>query len=53
MCSVDIGVLFMISSISLMGMGLFRTIQESNYFDMLIYVTNIIAWIIALFTTEE
>lgn len=45
--------LFLLFSISLLGMGILSSISQGLYFYTLICVLNLVAWYLALITDKE
>jgi len=50
---INIGVGYLIFSVSVLGMGLFSSIQDHLYFYSAICLMNLIAWYIALIYQDD
>ena len=50
---IDFGMLFLLLSIGFLGMGLLNSLMEGEYFYTFICGISLLAWYIALITSNE
>lgn len=50
---IDIGVLYLVFSISMLGMGVFSSLRDGDFFYTAVCLINIIAWWQAIIMEEK